>query len=183
MTVEFFKGIFILKRELARALWASNWTLAKQEQLPCAHDGSDILPQDQPWVWKAETRMAPTSDGSLVHLSCRMRAFGSWMCFICAHRRRRTLGKLGDFHAFEGLQVGWGRFSYLWARSPGLLLLPNVLTEASRLSGRAPSAALTSPSVPSWGVLAEHAFLSGEETYLSNLYWRAICSICCVHWM
>lgn len=120
-------------------------------------------------VGKQKTRMAPTSNGSLVDLSSRMRAFGSWVCLTCVNRRR-ILGKLGDYRAFEGLQVGWGRFSYLWARSPGLLLLPNVLPEASRLSCRAPSAGLTSPSVPSWGVLAEYAFLSREEMYLSNQY-------------
>jgi hypothetical protein len=97
-------------------------------------------------------------------------AFASWMELMCVHQRKRILRNLGGIHAFEGLQVGWGSFSYLWARSPGLPLLPNVLTEASRLSCRAPSAeGLTSPSVPSWGVLAEHAFLRIEERYLSNL--------------
>lgn len=112
--------------------------------------------------------MAPTLDDSRVDLSHRMGVLGSWMCLICVPRRR--LGKLGDFQAVEGLWVGWGRCSYLWAKSPGLLLLPNVLPEASRLSCRAPSAGLTSPSVPSWGVLAEQTFLNGKETYLSNLH-------------
>lgn len=112
--------------------------------------------------------MVPTLDDSRVDLSRRMGALGSWLCLICVPRR--ILGKLGDFQAVEGLQVGWGRCSYLWARSPGPLLLPNVLPEASRLSCRAPSAGLTSPSVPSWGVLAKQAFLSRKETYLSNLH-------------
>lgn len=111
--------------------------------------------------------MVLTLDDSRVDLSRRMGALGSWMCLICVPR---ILGKLGDFQAVGGLQVGWGRCSYLWARSPGLLLLPNVLPEASRLSCRAPSAGLTSPSVPSWGVLAEQAFLNRKETYLSNLH-------------
>lgn len=82
--------------------------------------------------------MVPTLDDSRVDLSQRMGALGSWLCLICVPRR--ILGKLGDFQAVEGLQVGWGSCSYLWARSPGPLLLPNVLPEASRLSCRAPSA-------------------------------------------
>lgn len=74
-------------------------------------------------------------------------------------RKGQIRGGLGEFHAFEGPQVGQQEicFSYRWARSRGLLLSPDVLPEASRFNCRTPSGeGLISPSVPSWGVLAKN---------------------------
>lgn len=90
--------------------------------------------------------MVPTFDDSLskqrvvVSLPSRMGAFGTCVCFVVVHRKGEILGELGEFHAFEGLQFGQEEifFSYLWARSPGLLPPPSVLPEASRFSCRTP---------------------------------------------
>lgn len=88
-----------------------------------------------------------------------MGVFGGRMYLTFVHRKGEIWGGLGEFHAFEGLQVGQEEifFSYQWARSPGLLLSLNVLPEASRFNCRTPSGeGLISPSVPSWGVLAKN---------------------------
>lgn len=82
------------------------------------------------------------------------------MCLIFVHRKGEILGELGEFHAFEGFQVGQEEifFSYGWARSPSLLPSPNDPPEASRFNCRTPGEGSISHLYCIGSILAENDF-------------------------